>query len=143
MSTDPTGTTPTEATSSSAPVEAPDGVTGTDDVLSSGHTTDSGDERESFFGRHSAVLTALMAAIIVAAVAIVGLWYYRGQADDRNAATERAFTKSVESQGATVETIECDGDTCSAVISGQAYTVLVQEDENGKQHFGVAAYAGN
>jgi hypothetical protein len=76
-------------------------------------------------------------------VAIAGLAYYRGELDDRNSANETAFVSSVEDQGATVETVECDGDTCAAVIGGQAYTVLVQEDEDGRKHFGVSAYAGD
>jgi hypothetical protein len=49
----------------------------------------------------------------------------------------------VAAQGATLETVECEGDTCAAVINGQAYTVLVQKDAKGKQHFGVSAYAGD
>jgi hypothetical protein len=97
----------------------------------------------TFFTRHSTLITAVMAAVIVAAVAIVGLWLYRGNIDDENAATEAAFTKTVVDQGATVDTVECDGDTCAAIISGSAYTVLVQKDENGKRHFGVSAYAGS
>ena len=62
---------------------------------------------------------------------------------DRNADTEAAFAENVASQGAEVETIECDGGTCAAVINGQAYTVLVQEDEDGEQHFGISAYSGD
>ena len=79
----------------------------------------------------------------VAALAIAGLTWYRSAVEDRNADTEAAFAAMVAGQGAAVETVECDGDTCSAVISGQAYTVLVQEDEDGQQHFGVAAYTGD
>ena len=83
-----------------------------------------------------------MVAIVIAAVAIAGLAYYRNKADDTNTANEAAIAKSVAAQGATVETVECNGDTCAAVISGQAYTVLVQKDAKGKKHFGVSAYAG-
>jgi hypothetical protein len=72
-----------------------------------------------------------------------GLVYYRDARDDRNAATEAAFAESVAAQGATLETVECDGGTCSAVVAGQAYTVLVQEDEAGDQHFGVTAFVGD
>lgn len=96
-----------------------------------------------FFARHSAAITAVMTAVIVAALAIVGLWLYRNNVNDDNAKTEAAFAQSVVEQGAKVDTVECDGDTCAAIIGGQAYTVLVQEDENGKQHFGVSAYAGS
>jgi hypothetical protein len=103
----------------------------------------SGSEGESWFGRHYALLVAAAVAIVVAAVAIAGLAYYRGEVDDRNSANETAFAASVEEQGATIETVECDGDTCAAVIGGQAYTVLVQEDKNGERHFGVSAYAGD
>jgi hypothetical protein len=155
MSTDPTGTTPTGATPAepftspaAADPAAPShdaGTTGADDLLSSGDGTGSGsgEEHESFFGRHSALLTALMAAVVVVAAAVAGLSYYRGQQNDDDAATEAAFSRSVQDRGATVETVECHGDTCSAVISGSAYTVLVQEDDNGRQHFGVTNYVGD
>jgi hypothetical protein len=93
--------------------------------------------------RHTTLLTTVLVAVIVAAVAITGLVYYRDARDDRNAATETAFANVVAEQGATLETIECDGDTCAAVVSGQAYTVLVQEDEAGEQHFGVTPFIGN
>jgi hypothetical protein len=157
MSTDPTGTTPPAATpaqpvmppapaggvvppAAGDPAAAP---TATTEEFSSGHGPEAEEERESFFGRHSGLLVALMVAILVVAGAIAGLSYYRGQAADDNAATEAAFRASVQERGATVETVECDGDTCSAVIGGSAYTVLVQEDENGEQHFGVATYTGD
>jgi hypothetical protein len=84
-----------------------------------------------------------MVAVIVAAVAVVGLFFYRNSVQDHNAATEAAFTKSVADQGAKVDTVECEGDTCAAIIGGSAYTVLVQKDGGGKQHFGVSAYAGD
>ena len=92
--------------------------------------------------RHTATLIALMVAVIVAAVAIAGVMLYKDRIDDRNSDTEAAVAQNVASQGASVETVECDGDTCAAVINGQAYTVLVQEDAQGKRHFGVSAYAG-
>ena len=119
---------------------APAGATPAGDELSSGHDGAGG---ESWFGRHVAMLVAAAIAIVVAAVAIAGLAYYRGEMEDRNSANETAFAASVEERGATVETVECDGDTCAAVIGGQAYTVLVQEDEDGEKHFGVSAYAGD
>lgn len=108
-----------------------------------GEEINSGDEHESWFGRHVALLVAAMAAIVVAAASIAGVAYYRGQADDRNAETEAAFMASVEEQGATVVTVECDEGTCAAIIGGQAYTVLVQEDEDGEQQFGVSAFVGD
>ncbi len=93
--------------------------------------------------RNTTLLTTLLVAVIVAAVAITGLVYLRDARDDRDAATEAAFAETVAAQGATLETVECDGDTCSAVVAGQAYTVLVQEDEDGEQHFGVTAFVGD
>jgi hypothetical protein len=131
MSTDPNGTLPTTETAAE-PFTAPDpaAAAGPDDV------------DNSFFARHSGLITAVMTAIIVAAVAITGLWLWRNHEDDQNSKTEAAFSKSVVDQGASVDTVECDGGTCAAIIGGQAYTVLVQEDKNGKQHFGVSSYAG-
>src|SRR3954466_8525747 len=146
MSTDPNGTTPTGATpaepftppATTDPTTDPTtgaAPTGSEDVLTS-------DEDTSLFARHSGLITAVMTAIIVAAVAVTGLWLWRNHVDDQNAKTEAAFSKSVVDQGAKVDTVECDGGTCNAIIGGQAYSVLVQEDENGKQHFGVSSYAG-
>jgi uncharacterized protein HemX len=104
---------------------------------------DETDVAPGFLTRHTATLIALMVAVIVAAVAIAGVMLYQDRKNDANADTEAAFTQKVAGQGATLETIECHGDTCAAVINGQAYTVLVQEDAAGTQHFGVSAYAGN
>jgi hypothetical protein len=155
MSTDPTGTTPPAATPAEpvtpvAPAEpAPAPAATTDEVFSSGDDDGNGDgngsgeEPESFFGRYSALLVSLMAAIVVVAAAVAGLTYYRAQMEDDNTATEQAFRQSVQERGASVETVECDGDTCAAVIGGSAYTVLVQEDEDGEQHFGVATFTGD
>jgi len=144
MSTDPnvtypTGETPAEPLTPPAASEptAPAETSGTDDVLASG------DEDAGFFARHSALITAVMAAIVVAAGAVAGLWLWRNHQNDENAKTEAAFSKSVEDQGASVDTVECDGGTCSAIIGGQAYSVLVQVDDEGKQRFGVSAYAGD
>jgi hypothetical protein len=146
MSTDPNGTypagtTPAEPFTPPATTEPADfgGTTGAEDELSSG---DGNGADESFFARHLAVITAVMTAVIVAAVAITGLWLWRNHVDDANARTEAAFSKTVEEQNASVDTVECDGGHCEAIIGGQAYSVLVQEDEDGKQHFGVASYAG-
>jgi hypothetical protein len=140
MSTDPNDATPTGATPvepSTPPVTPDPAPAAGPDVV----TSDDGEDN-SFFARHSGLITAAMTAIIVAAVAITGLWLWRNHVDDQNTATEAAFTKSVEAQNATVDTVECDGGSCAAIIGGQAYSVLVQEDENGKQHFGVSSYAG-
>jgi hypothetical protein len=139
MSTDPNGTYPTGATPAEPVVPAatePGAPVGTDDELSS-------DEDTSFFARHSGLITAVMTAVIVVAVAITGVFLWRNHVDDQNTKTEAAFSKSVEKQGASVDTVECDGGHCEAIIQGQAYSVLVQKDENGKQHFGVANYAGS
>ena len=93
--------------------------------------------------RNTALLIAAMVAVLVAAIAIAGLILWRGSIDDANAETEAAFTRSVTEQGAEVTTVECEGDTCAAIIGGQAYTVLVQTDDRGEQHFGVVAYTGD
>ena len=99
--------------------------------------------RPGFFARHTATLITLMLAVIVVAAAIAGLAVYKNNVERANSDTEAAFSATVAEQGASIETIECHGDTCAAVINGQAYTVLVQEDGKGKQHFGVSAYAGD
>ncbi|MGY1722695.1 hypothetical protein [Blastococcus sp. SYSU DS0533] len=93
--------------------------------------------------RNSGLLIAALVAVVVAAIAIAGLILWRGGIDDDNAATEAAVTRALAEQGGEVETIECDRDTCAAIIGGQAYTVLVQVDGDGEQHFGVAAYTGD
>ena len=101
------------------------------------------DVRPGFIARHTTTLITLMVAVIVAAVAIAGVVLYRGNIDEKNADTEAAFAQQVAGQGASLETVECSGDTCAAVINGQAYTVLVQEDDKGHQHFGVTNYVGD
>ncbi|MGY5884967.1 hypothetical protein [Modestobacter lacusdianchii] len=141
--TEPTPSTATTGQLGSEPTAAtgyPEGssAAGTDTPTADGTGTEPG-----WVTRHTTLLITVMVAVIVAALAIAGLTYYRSGVEDRNADTEAAFTAMVAGQGAAVETVECDGDTCSAVISGQAYTVLVQEDEDGEQHFGVAAYTGD
>ena len=95
-----------------------------------------------FITRHTSTLITLMVAVIVAAVAIAGVVLYKNKVDGENADTEAAFSSYIQGQGASVDTVECEGDTCAAIIQGQAYTVLVQEDGKGTQHFGVSAYAG-
>jgi hypothetical protein len=105
-------------------------------------STPAGERPPGRIERNTPFLITVLVAIIVAAVAIAGLAYYRTRIDDRNAATAAAFVRTVSAQGATVATIECDGDICAAIIGNQAYTVLVQEDARGQQHFGVSAYVG-
>ena len=130
------------------PVTTADGP-GSPDVIAShpgadaGSAEPAGDREPGWVTRHTTLLTTVLVAVIVAALAITGLVLYRDAREDRNAETEAAFAASVEAQGATLETVECDGDTCAAVVGGQAYTVLVQEDEDGKQHFGVSAFVGD
>ncbi|RBY91035.1 hypothetical protein [Blastococcus sp. TF02A-30] len=102
-----------------------------------------GEEHESFFTRHSGLLISAGTAVIVAALAVVGVFLWKQNEDDANADTASAVTEFIEGQGGEVETIECDGDTCDAVVGGQAYTVLVQEDEDGDQHFGVTSFTGD
>ena len=130
MSTD--GTTPTE---NPQPVSTSEGTLANVEPLEDEHTP-------GFITRHTTTLITLMVAVIVAAVAIAGVVLYKNRVDDDNADTEAAFSQYIQSQGASVDTVECDGDTCSAIIGGSAYSVLVQEDEDGEQHFGVAAYSG-
>ena len=141
MSTD--GSTPTD------PTQVPAGATTTDAPATSTSEGTLGDveatepRQPGFVTRHTTTLITLMVAVIVAAAAIAGLVLYRHSVDERNADTEAAFAQTVSGQGATLETVECSGDTCAAVINGQAYTVLVQEDAKGKQHFGVTNYVGD
>jgi len=92
--------------------------------------------------RDRGLVLAVLVAVVVAALAIGGLFFYRQAIDQRNADTEAAFARSVTDQGAEVDTVECDGDTCAAIIQGSAYTVLVQEDGSGEQHFGVVPFTG-
>jgi len=92
--------------------------------------------------RDRGLVLAVLVAVVVAALAIGGLFFYRQAIDQRNADTEAAFARSVSDQGAEVDTVECDGDTCAAIIQGSAYTVLVQEDGSGEQHFGVVPFTG-
>ena len=147
MSTDgttPTGTTAapeTVSTDPTAPVEQPVDETTTRSI---GDGSPAGEEPEpGWIARHTATLIAVMVAVAVAAAAITGVVLYRHNVDQANADTEAAFRQMVSGQGATLETVECDGGTCAAVINGAAYTVLVQEDEDGQQHFGVTDFVGN
>ena len=147
-STTPTGTVPTgatpaaDATAPEAPAaEQPAAGTTTGAI---GDGSPAGEEPEpGWVTRHTATLITLMVAVIVAAAAITGVVLYRNGVDEANADTEAAFAEMVSGQGASLETVECDGGTCAAVINGAAYTVLVQEDDNGEQHFGVTDFVGD
>ena len=147
MSTD--STIPTGATATGPAPAGPvvtDAAPGQTDVIASHPGADAGpagDGEPGWVTRHTALLTTVLVAVIVAALAVTGLVLYRDARADRNAETEAAFAASVEAQGATLETVECDGDTCAAVVGGQAYTVLVQEDADGEQHFAVSAFVGD
>jgi len=146
MSTDSTVPTP-----AAGPTSATGTTTSEPELITSQPGTDPGqvgpapaEEGEpGWLIRHTTLITTVLVAVIVAALAITGLVYYRDAREDRNADTAAAFAETVATQGATLETVECDGDTCSAVVAGQAYTVLVQEDEDGEQHFGVTAFIGD
>jgi hypothetical protein len=129
-------TVPTEPTPDTTPVSTSEGT------LANVEATETETE-PGFVARHTTTLITVMVAVIVAAAAIAGVALYKNNVDEANADTEAAFAETVASQGAEVETIECDGGTCAAVINGQAYTVLVQEDEDGEQHFGISAYSGD
>jgi uncharacterized protein HemX len=129
-------TVPTDPTPDTTPVSTSEGT------LANVEPTE-GEAAPGFIARHTTTLITVMVAVIVAAAALAGVALYKNNADEANADTEAAFAENVASQGAEVETIECDGGTCAAVINGQAYTVLVQEDEDGEQHFGISAYSGD
>ena len=149
MSTD--STLPTGAGAAGSTTAGPGTTTSEPELFSSHPGSDDGrpvagpadDGEPGWVTRHSTLLTTALVAVIVAALAITGLVLYRDARADRDADTEAAFARTVEAQGATLETVECDGGTCAAVVSGQAYTVLVQEDADGEQHFGVSAYVGD
>ena len=142
--TNPTDPTPVEPFPT--PTSQPTDATTTEPASTSEGTlanVEATEQPAGFVTRHTTTLITLMVAVIVAAVAIAGVVLYRHNVDSKNADTEAAFAKTVAGQGATLETVECSGDTCAAVINGQAYTVLVQKDGTGKQHFGVTNYVGN
>jgi len=140
-----TGATPTGASTVDAtPVDATPG-TGTastsEGTLGNVPATET-DPQPGWITRHTSTLIALMVAVVVAALAVAGVALYRHDQDGKDADTAAAFSEYISGQGAEVETVECDGDTCSAIISNSAYTVLVQTDDKGEQHFGVSAYTG-
>ncbi len=130
------------STDSTIPTETQQPVATSEGTLADVEPTET-EAAPGFIARHTTTLITAMVAVIVAAAALAGLALYKNNVDQANADTEAAFAETVAAQGAQIETIECDGDTCAAVINGQAYTVLVQEDEQGEQHFGISAYSGD
>ena len=139
--TDPTTPPTTVAPEGATPLQAPPVPEGFTPAGEQGVPAE--EKAPGFIARHTTTLITLMVAVIVAAVAIAGVSVYRHNDDQKNRKTEQAVAQSVSGQGATLETIECHGGTCAAIINGQAYTVLVQKDGQGKQHFGVSAYSGH
>ena len=166
MSTDPSapgtpgptpGADPVQpgATPFGAPATGPGGPGAehvTDGHLTGGHGPDgtapdgfdgAGEREPGWITRHTSALIGVMAAVVVAALAIIGVGLYRHHVDQRDSDNEAAFRANVTAQGATLETVECHGDTCAAIINNQAYSVLVQTDAKGTKHFGVSAFTGN
>jgi hypothetical protein len=105
-----------------------------------------GPENESepgWFERNATLVISVSVAVIAVAAALVTLFFYRESVDDQNADTEDAVTEFIEEQGQEVESVQCDAGSCSAIVEGAAYSVLVHEDEDGDRTFGVATYSGN
>ncbi|MGY1753774.1 hypothetical protein [Blastococcus sp. SYSU D01042] len=103
-----------------------------------------GEEPEpGWFDRNATLVIAVSVAVIAAAAALVTLFFYRESMAEADEDTEAAVRAFVEEQGQDVESVQCDEGTCSAIVGGAAYTVLVHEDEDGEQTFGVAAYTGD
>ena len=105
-----------------------------------------GGEPESepgWFERNATLVISVSVAVIAVAAALVTLFFYRESVDSQNADTEDAVTDFIEQQGQEVESVECDEGNCSAIVDGAAYSVLVHEDEDGDQSFGVAGYTGD
>ena len=96
----------------------------------------------SWFERNATLVISVSVAVIAVAAALVTLFFYRESVDERNADTEEAVSDFIEEQGQEVESVECDEGLCSAIVEGAAYSVLVHEDEDGDQTFGVSSYAG-
>ncbi|SDF07126.1 hypothetical protein SAMN05660662_0977 [Blastococcus aurantiacus] len=105
---------------------------------------DSDNESEpGWFERNATLVISVSVAVIAVAAALVTLFFYRESVDEQNADTEDAVTDFIEEQGQEVESVRCDEGSCSAIVEGAAYSVLVHEDEDGDRTFGVSAYAGN
>ena len=101
------------------------------------------DNEPGWFDRNATLVISVSVAIIAVAAALVTLFFYRESMDEANADTESAVSDFVEEQGGDVESVECAEGSCTAIVDGAAYSVLVHEDEDGDQTFGVSAYAGN
>ena len=95
-----------------------------------------------WFERNATLVISVSVAVIAVAAALVTLFFYRESVDQRNADTEDAVTDYIEEQGQEVESVRCDEGSCSAIVEGAAYSVLVHEDEDGDQTFGIANYSG-
>jgi len=96
-----------------------------------------------WFERNATLVISVSVAIIAVAAALVTLFFYRESADEQNSDTEDAVTDFIEEQGQEVQSVQCDEGSCSAIVEGAAYSVLVHEDEDGDQTFGIASYSGN
>ena len=101
------------------------------------------DSVPGWFERNATLVISVSVAVIAAAAALVTLFFYKESVDERNADTEAAVTDFIEEQGQEVESVQCDEGSCSAIVEGAAYSVLVHEDEDGDQTYGVAAYTGD
>lgn len=95
-----------------------------------------------WFERNATLVISVSVAVIAVAAALVTLFFYRESVDGQNADTEDAVTDFIEEQGQEVESVECDEGSCSAIVAGAAYSVLVHEDEDGDRTFGIANYSG-
>lgn len=96
-----------------------------------------------WFERNATLVISVSVAVIAVAAALITLFFYRESVDQQNADTEDAVTKFIEDQGQKVQSVQCEDGSCSAIVDGAAYSVLVHEDENGDQTFGIANYNGN
>ena len=95
-----------------------------------------------WFERNATLVISVSVAVIAVAAALITLFFYRESVDEQNADTEDAVADFIEEQGQEVESVQCDEGSCSAIVEGAAYSVLVHEDEDGDRTFGVAGYAG-
>lgn len=103
-----------------------------------------GEEDETgWFDRNATLVISVSVAVIAVAAALVTLFFYRESLAEGNEDTEAAVRDFVEEQGGQVESVECDEGACSAIVAGTAYSVLVHEDEDGVQTFGITAYTGD
>lgn len=103
-----------------------------------------GPENESepgWFERNATLVISVSVAVIAVAAALVTLFFYRESVDERNADTEDAVAGYIEEQGQEVQSVRCDEGSCSAIVEGAAYSVLVHEDDDGDQTFGIATYS--